>query len=324
MTRLNKTWSLILAGAVVTAACGESKSSMNPVAPSAVVSGAQGLDTGASGGVVSTTGGPKPGNGNGNGGGGNGNGNGNSGGGNGNGNSGGGNGNGNSGGGNGNGNGNGQQPSVPPSQQLPTNTTPTTTQRVELEGLISAKGAAGITVNGQLVLVPASAVIRHGNRMFTFADLHVGDRVHVKAMRTTTGTGATAVTTIEATEVKLQNPGGEDDDEEGTTNLVSVIASDPNAAETGLDPGVFRFTRSGDLSVPLTVSFTVAGTATSGSDYVALVSVSFIAGQATKELSVIPMSDLISEASETVILTVVDGVGYTAGSPATATITIAP
>ena len=79
MTSLNKTWPLILAGAVLTAACGESNSSMNPVAPSAVVSGAQGIDAGASGGVVSTTGGPKPGNGNGGG-------NGNSGGGNGNGN----------------------------------------------------------------------------------------------------------------------------------------------------------------------------------------------------------------------------------------------
>ena len=201
-------------------------------------------------------------------------------------------------------------------QHLPEHTRP-----VELEGLISAKGSAGITVNGQLVwcrLASAMASPLH------LADLHVGDRVHVKGTRTTIGTGATATTTIEAREVKLQNPGGEDDDEEETTNLVSVIASDPNAAETGLDPGVFRFTRSGDLTVPLTVSFTLAGSATSGSDYVALVAVTFAAGQTTKDLSVIPMADLVSEASETVILTVVDGVGYTAGAPATATITIAP
>ena len=46
MTTLKITWSLVLAGALVTAACGDSKSSMNPVAPSAVVIGAQSEEAG--------------------------------------------------------------------------------------------------------------------------------------------------------------------------------------------------------------------------------------------------------------------------------------
>lgn len=200
-------WSLLLGGALLTAACGDAKSAMNPVAPTAVVAGAT-LHDESGGAVSSGMGKPaNPGNGNGN---------------SNNGNNGNGNGNGNNGGGNGNGKGN--QPTVPVAPTLPTNTTPpaptnttpTTTRKVEIEGMISAKGTAQITVNGQAIDVPATATIRHGNTPFTFADLHVGDRVHVKGDRTTTGTGATATTTIEATEVKLQNPGDdEDENEEG-------------------------------------------------------------------------------------------------------------
>jgi hypothetical protein len=319
MTSLNKTWSLILAGAVLTAACGESNSSMTPVSPSAVVSGAQSIEAGASGGEVTTTGGPKPGNGNGNGGGGNGNG----GGGNGSGNGGGGNGNG--GGGNGNGNGNGQQPSVPPAQQPPTNTSPST-RRVEIEGLISAIGGDTITVNAMVVTVPPTCVIRHGSRQFQFSDLDVGDRVHVKALRTTTGTGSTAITTLEATEVKLQNPGGEDDDEEEATDLVSVTATDPLAAETGGNTGTFRLTRTGSpalLALPLLVTYTVSGTAASGTDYQSLSgTVTFLAGATTADVVVTPLADTTTEGAETVILTISTAAPYDLGAPATATIVI--
>ena len=56
MNTLKITWSLVLAGAVVTAACGDSKSSMNPVAPSAVVIGAQSEEAGDPGAVSDATG----------------------------------------------------------------------------------------------------------------------------------------------------------------------------------------------------------------------------------------------------------------------------
>jgi len=180
-------WTMLVASAVATAACGESKSSFNPVAPSAAVAEAtQNQDAGD--GVFSPTAGPK--NGNGNGGGSNGGGKGNNGG-----------GNGNSGGGNGNandgGNGNGRPPEVPPRQQTPsnttpTNTTPTTTRKVEIQGPISAASGDSVTVRGQVVTVPSTCTIRHGNRFFEFGDLKVGDLVHIKGQRTTTGTGATA------------------------------------------------------------------------------------------------------------------------------------
>lgn len=309
-------WALLLASAVLTAACGDSKSSMNPTAPSAVVIGAQSDEPSAPDAISTTTG---KGNGNG--------------------------GNGNSGNDNGKGNDNGNgkgkdQPTVPTAPTAPGNVTPpanTTppapiTKKVELEGVIAAKGSSTITVNGQVVTVPSSAVIRHGSTSFTFANLHIGDRVHVKATLTTTaGSAAASSSTLEASEVKLQNLGDDEGDDDGdddgglpsATQLVSVSALDATASETGPDTGAFRFTRSGDTTAALTVTFTLTGTATNGTDYQSLpLTVTFAAGQATANAVVVPLPDTMVEGPETVVLTVVDGAGYTAGSLATATVTI--
>jgi len=284
----------------LTAACSDSKSSMNPTAPSAVV--AAGSQSDESGGGVSTAtkGKPaNPGNGNGNGkgddnGGGNGN----------------------------NGPGNGQPTTPSP--------TPATTGKVEIEGLIGAKSGDSIVVNAQSITVPLDCVIRHGNTRFTFADLHVGDRVHVKGTRTTSGTGATMTTKIEASEVKLQNPGdGNDDDEDGDngpTNLVAVTAFDPVAIEAGNNTGTFRLTRSGNaalLANALTVTFTLTGTAGNGSDYLSLpLTATFGAGAASTDVVVSPIADGVTESAETVMLTLTSVGPYEVGSPAAATLTI--
>ena len=305
MTTLKITYSLVIAGAlVVTAACGDSNSSMNPVAPSAVVIGAQSDESGDPGAVSGV----------------------------------------NAKGGNGKDKdkdkdkdkGNGKQPNVPapptvPGSTTPTNTTPPApvTKKVELEGLITAKNGTTITVNGQVVTVPSTAVIRKGNRTYKFSDLKVGNRVHVKAMRQASSTTTSAASTsLMATEVKLQNPGDAsddgDEDDPSASKLVSVTASDATAAEAGLNPGAFRLTRSGDLTAALTVTFTLTGTATRGTDYEdGLLTVEFTAGQATATVTITPKTDTDAEGAESVILTVVDGNGYTAGAPATATVMIA-
>lgn len=298
-------WSLLIAGAVVTAACGDSKSSMNPTAPSAVVADAQSLESGegvsgsmAKGGIP----GPPQGKGGGN--------------------------------GNGNGNGNGKQPTGTPGGQAPTNTSPGSPhapglKKVEIEGLIFAKSGDSITVNGQQVVVPPTCVIRHGSTMFTFADLHVGDRVHVRANRMISdGSALLATTSLEATEVKLQNPGSGDDDGEGEepTALVSVSATDQLASEAAGDTGTFTLTRSGSatlLASPLTVNYTVTGTASSGVDYTPLSgTVTFLAGATTTTVVVTPLADATVEGAETVILTLTSVAPYDLGSPATATVTI--
>jgi len=310
---VNKSWSLVLAAAILTGACGDSNSSMNPTAPSAVSAAAVQEAPGSAEGESGVTGNPKNNNGGGN---------------------------------NGNGNGNGRGPKddrgndqpAPPSTPgpsaptPPSNTSPTNPgqSKVEIEGLISAVGSANITVNGQTILVPETAVISHGSRMLEFNDLHVADRVHVRATRVAaSGSGLTATAaTLEATQVMLQNPGGGDDDGEDPdpTALVSVSAFDASASEAGTNTGTFRLSRAGDLTLlgsPLTVTFTLTGTATNGTDYTTLpLTATFAAGSPTVEVVVTPMSDATAEPAETVILTLTSVAPYELGSPATATVTI--
>ncbi|MEO7157394.1 MAG: Calx-beta domain-containing protein [Vicinamibacterales bacterium] len=307
--RSSKMLSVLVAGSILTVACGDSKSSINPVAPSAVVIGAD-HDEASDGGAQSSATGGKPAN-----------------------------------PGNGNGGDNGEDkdkdkgkdkgkdqptaPTPPGNVTPPTNTTPPapTTRKVEIEGPIAAKGGDSITVNGQIVVVPPTCPIRHGSTSFLLVDLHVGDRVHVRASRTTTGTGATAATTLEATDVKLQNPGGVDDDDPvDPTALVSVTAFDALASEAAGNTGAFRLTRSGSatlLALPLTVTFALSGTATNGADYQNLpVTATFLASHATVDVLVTPLVDTTTEGSESVTLTLTGVTPYDLGSPATATVTI--
>jgi len=310
----SKMLSLMIAGSIMTVACGESKSSINPMAPSAVVIGTYNEEASDAGAESSATGGKptNPGN-----------------------------------GGNGNGNDDGKdkdkdkdkgkdQPTVPTAPTPPGNVTPPinttppapSTRKVEIEGLIAAKAGDSIVVNGQTVVVPSTCPIRHGSKIFSLADLRVGDRVHVRASRTTSGSGATSTTTLEATDVKLQNPGGGDDDGEPVdpTALVSVTAFDALASEAAGNTGAFRLTRSGSaalLALPLTVTFSVSGTASNGADYQNLPgTATFLANQASVDVLVIPLVDTTTEGSESVILTLTGVTPYDVGSPATATVTI--
>jgi hypothetical protein len=297
-----KVVSLIFAASMFAAACGDSKSSLNPTAPSAISADALSAEAGGGGEYSATA---KPGNGNG---GGNGNGN----------------------GGNGNGNGNGNQPRTPADTgPAPTAPVPPGKAKVEIEGLITAVGGGSITVRGQVVTVTPDTVIRHGNRRFEISDLNEGDRVHVRASRVAATTGAAGAlplaSTLEATEILLQNPGDGDSGEE-TSALVSVAAFDASASETDANTGTFRLTRTGDLTqlaLPLTVSFTLTGTAVNGTDYesVAPLTATFLAGQPTVDVLVTPTPDLLAEGPETVILMLTSvPAPYELGSPVAATV----
>ncbi|MFN7553779.1 Calx-beta domain-containing protein, partial [Microcystis sp.] len=95
--------------------------------------------------------------------------------------------------------------------------------------------------------------------------------------------------------------------EDGTTNLV------------------YTFTRSGVTTNPLTVNYTLGGTATLNTDYTRTGTnntVTFVAGSSTATVTVDPTADTIVESNETVILTLAAGTGYTVGTPNAATGTI--
>ncbi len=103
---------------------------------------------------------------------------------------------------------------------------------------------------------------------------------------------------------------------------VTIEATDPAAAELGLDPGAFTITRTGSTGASLAVNFTVGGTA-GGGDYVDIGTTVIIpGGQASHVVQIAPFSDFELEPAESVVLTLAPG-NYAIGTPSTATVTIA-
>ncbi|MEQ1604782.1 MAG: Calx-beta domain-containing protein [Pyrinomonadaceae bacterium] len=103
---------------------------------------------------------------------------------------------------------------------------------------------------------------------------------------------------------------------------VTVAVAPATTPEAGADL-VFTFTRTGVLTGGLTVNYTIGGSATNGTDYAAILSpVVFAPGAATATVNVNPTDDADVEPDETVILTVINGSGYTVGAPSAATGTI--
>jgi uncharacterized protein YkwD len=105
---------------------------------------------------------------------------------------------------------------------------------------------------------------------------------------------------------------------------VSIVATDPDAGETGPDKATFTVTRSVVTDKPLTVSYSVSGKAANGTDYARLAgTVTIPANQASASIGVSPVDDAKYEGPETVILTLRSATAYyldPAQKTATATI----
>ncbi len=106
---------------------------------------------------------------------------------------------------------------------------------------------------------------------------------------------------------------------------VTIRASDASATEAGPTTGAFTVTRTAvSPPVALTVHYAVAGSATSGSDYVALSgSVVIPAGANSATITVTPVDNAVIESAETVVVTLSANAAYIVGSAKTATVTIA-
>lgn len=106
-----------------------------------------------------------------------------------------------------------------------------------------------------------------------------------------------------------------------TAPMVSVTASDPDAAEAGQDPGEFTISRSG-TNGNLTVLFTMNGSATEGVDYDPLSgSVVIPDGQGSTVVTITPVNDSLPEGNETAELVISPNASYILGT-ATASVTI--
>ncbi|MFN8531383.1 MAG: choice-of-anchor Q domain-containing protein [Anaerolineae bacterium] len=100
--------------------------------------------------------------------------------------------------------------------------------------------------------------------------------------------------------------------------LVSITASQPNASEIGPAIGIFTLTRTSGLAA-LTVTFTIGGTATQGSDYTLTdpsantltTTVDFPANVSSVDVTVTPIVDAVVEVGgETVTLSLAAGADY--------------
>jgi uncharacterized repeat protein (TIGR01451 family) len=106
---------------------------------------------------------------------------------------------------------------------------------------------------------------------------------------------------------------------------VSIVATLPSASEVGPVNGVFTITRGagGNPAAPLNVTFSVAGTAINGGDYLGIFgAVTIQANQTTATVTIVPILDALVEGDETVILTITPAAAYVVGTPATAMVTI--
>jgi subtilisin family serine protease/subtilase family serine protease len=146
------------------------------------------------------------------------------------------------------------------------------------------------------------------------------------------GSGATKVVPLAVGVHKLTLEVTDNDGETSRdTVVVTIYASDPvsvtattaTAAEAGPSNGTFTVVRGGSTDAPLTVHYVVAGTATPGSDYLALPgTVTIDAGSSSATITVAPIDDAAFESGESVVLTVSADAEYSVGSPSQATVTV--
>ena len=112
---------------------------------------------------------------------------------------------------------------------------------------------------------------------------------------------------------------------------VSINATVADAAEAGSVPGLFTVSRTDNLGIPIapsfpvTVNYTISGTAANGVDYNSIATSATIpANSSSATITVTPIDDALNEINETVTLTLATGNYNIAASPGNAaTVTIA-
>ncbi len=115
-----------------------------------------------------------------------------------------------------------------------------------------------------------------------------------------------------------------------TIPVVTIVASDPTASETGPDPGQFTIRRAGDTNTGFTVFYRIGGTASNGVDYQSIPNtVSMPPGATAVTIDILPFDDAVPERAETVELLLTPSPimapiePYRVGWPSNAVVTIA-
>ena len=115
----------------------------------------------------------------------------------------------------------------------------------------------------------------------------------------------------------------EDDAAMSGPDTVSVTSTAAAADNSGEHPGVYTFTRIGDTTQALTVSYSMGGSAVSGTDYSSLPgSITIPAGAVSTTLTLNAFPTINSNATTTATLSLAAGSGYAVGPGGSATVTI--
>ncbi|MFM6670425.1 MAG: Calx-beta domain-containing protein, partial [Dolichospermum sp.] len=123
--------------------------------------------------------------------------------------------------------------------------------------------------------------------------------------------------------VSFADPFNDDRLVPSSTPFITLAVSPTSVTEDGTSNLIYTFSRTGSTTSPLTVNYTIGGTATNGSDYGTIgTSVTFAAGSSTATVTVDPTADTTPEDNETVSLTLASGTGYNIGTTAAVTGTI--
>ncbi len=158
---------------------------------------------------------------------------------------------------------------------------------------------SGLASNGSdFASLPGTVIIPVGQSSVSFPVTPLNDN-------SVEGTETVIATLTSDPAYNIGHPGSAtllilDDDTPGVT----LTASDNSAAEPGSNTGAFTFVRTGGTSEPLTVYYSVSGTARNGVDY-ATISGSIVipSGAASTVLTITPLDDTIKESAETVVVT---------------------
>jgi hypothetical protein len=175
--------------------------------------------------------------------------------------------------------------------------------------------SAGMTV-GSVVTVSGAAIGTITSTGAGGADLVIALDADATPARVTTLVGAITYANADATSptpgprtirfTLTDGDGGTSANVDATVTVkpvASIAATDAAAAEPGND-GRYTVTLSGASATDTTVAYVVTGTATGGTDYVALTGqVTILAGMTTAFIDVDVLDDLRVEAAETVIVT---------------------
>ncbi len=105
--------------------------------------------------------------------------------------------------------------------------------------------------------------------------------------------------------------------------VVTIAATTPDAGEFGPVAGAFAVTRTGGDGIPLTVNFSIGGTAVNGGAFAAIApTVTIPSGAASANITVTPVPNNLAEGDRTVVLTLASSSALNIGAAAAATVTV--